>query len=172
MNNATERWLPIPVSGYEGFYEASNLGRVRSTPRKAANGSVGRILKPYQTPDVHLMVALSVNGKSKSFLVHRLIAITFIGPPPPGLEVCHQDGDGLNNVLDNLRWGTRSDNVRDAIRHGTNTWISRTHCPQGHPYDTENTSIGRRGNGRTFRVCRICSREAKRRYEERRRSRS
>jgi HNH endonuclease/NUMOD4 motif len=171
MDDGTERWLPIP--GYEGFYEASDLGRIRSVPRKKPNGQpVGTVLKPWTRPDGHLMVVLCVNGQKTSSLVHRLTAITFIGAQPPGCEVCHNDGNPANNVPGNLRWGTRGDNVRDSVRHGTNTWAARTHCPQGHPYDAENTITGKRGNGRTFRACRICTREAKRRSDKRRRSKS
>lgn len=160
-----ESWLSVP--GYEGFYEVSDFGRVRSLPRKTRNGCPGRILKPGLSSG-HLTVALSIDRQKKSFLVHRLVVLAFIGPPPsPEYEVCHNDGDPLNNTLDNLRWGTRSDNLLDSVRHGTHVWASRVYCPQGHPYNEENTATGRRGNGKTFRVCRICSREAKRRYEDR-----
>jgi len=169
MDNVTERWLP--VVGYEGFYEVSDLGRVRSMRRRVAGGRAVRILKPCQYPRGHLKVVLCVNGQKKDMLVHRLVAIAFIGPQPPGCEVCHYDGNPANNVLGNLRWGTRGDNIRDSIRHGTNAWASRTHCPQGHPYDTENTVISHRGNGNAFRLCRICSQEAKRRYAARERNR-
>jgi hypothetical protein len=166
-----ERWLPIP--GYEGFYEASDLGHIRSVPRPTGgHGHPGRVLKPWTKPTGHLTVALCVNRARKSFDVHRLVAITFLGAPPDGHEVCHNDGDPANNRIANLRWGTRSDNIRDSVRHGTNHWTSRTHCANGHPYDAENTIIFSRGDGRHFRACAICVRERKRRYDRRRRSSS
>ena len=161
----SERWLPIP--GYEGFYEASDLGRIRTLPRSFRKSAV-RVLKPAVMPAGHLQVALSVNGQQKSFCVHRLVAITFLGAPPPGHEVCHDDGNPANNVLSNLRWGTRGDNIRDSVRHGTNAWASRTHCPQGHAYDEENTGFTRRGD-KTQRYCRACKHEIQRRYHRRRR---
>jgi hypothetical protein len=57
---------------------------------------------------------------SKIVKAHRLVAMAFIGPAPsPGHEVAHGDGNRINNALPNLRWATRSENVRDSIRHGT-----------------------------------------------------
>jgi hypothetical protein len=57
-------------------------------------------------------------GKRKTRAIHRLVALAFLGPPPPGHEVCHRDGNKLNNRAGNLYWGTRSDNMRDKYRHG------------------------------------------------------
>lgn len=168
MSNAIpERWLPIP--GYEGYYEASDLGRIRTLPRSFRKSFV-RVLKPWTKPCGHLMVALSVNGRLRSHDVHRLVALTFLGAPPsPHHEICHNDGNPANNVPSNLRWGTRSENILDAVRHGTNHWTSRTHCPKGHPYDEENTRITNRVNGRTQRICIICRRETVRQSDRRRR---
>lgn len=168
MTDATpERWLPIP--GYEGYYEASDLGRIRSLPRSFRKSYV-RVLRPYTRKDDHLMVALSVNGRSKSHLLHRLIALTFIGPQPsPRHEVCHNDGNPANNRPGNLRWGTRGENVLDTVRHGTNYWTSKTHCAQGHPFDERNTRIVKRSRGGTQRVCITCRRETVRQSDRRRR---
>ena len=167
MHDGTERWLPIP--DYEGYYEASNLGRIRSLPRSFRKGD-GRVLKPWTRKDRHLMVALSVNSQSTSLLVHRLIAFTFIGPPPsPAHEICHNDGNPANNVLGNLRWGTRSENLYDTVRHGVNYWATRTHCAQGHEFTPENTRIVPRPGGKTQRVCIICRRETVRKSDRRRR---
>lgn len=168
MTDATERWLPVP--GYEGFYEVSDHGRIRSLPRKTITGMRGgQILQPWTRKDAHLMVAMSVRNSQKSYLLHRLIALAFIGPPPsPAHEVCHNDGDPANNVPGNLRWGTRSDNVFDSVRHGTNYWTSRTRCAKGHLYDEENTRIVSR-NGKTNRVCITCRRAVVRRADRKRR---
>lgn len=121
-----EIWKPIP--GYEGRYEASDQGRIRSVPRKVRgchwNGAEfqrsvpGRILKPGRYNDSgHLSVVLGrgTNGRP----VHQLVLLTFVGPPPEGMEVCHNDGDPANNALTNLRYDTRRNNILDSYRHGT-----------------------------------------------------
>jgi hypothetical protein len=115
------------------------------------------------------MVALSVNGRQKSYLLHRLVALTFIGPPPSSAhEVCHNDGNPANNAPGNLRWGTRGENILDTVRHGTNHWASRPCCAQNHPFDEENTRIVSR-NGKTSRICITCRRDVVRRSDRRRR---
>lgn len=124
----TERWLP--VLGFEGHYEVSDLGRVRSVARtlryeqRTASGRLitktrhhpARVLQPGTVKSGHQLVML---GRGHPRLVHRLVLDAFVGPRPPGMEALHGDGDPANNRLRNLRWGTRSENVRDAIRHGT-----------------------------------------------------
>lgn len=65
------------------------------------------------------------DGKVKMAYVHRLVLAAFVGPCPPGMEGCHNDGDSCNNRLSNLRWDTRAGNVRDAVRHGTHVVGSR-----------------------------------------------
>ena len=78
-----------------------------------------RILNPSIGSHGYKVVNLSVGGKPKGFTVHSLIALAFIGSRPSGSDVCHQDGDPLNNALTNLRYDSRLENVRDAQRHGT-----------------------------------------------------
>ena len=149
-----EEWRP--VAGYEGIYEVSSRGRVRSLPRVDSRGrrNRGRYLAVINHPSGHKQVKLSREGTSKPGKLHRIVLIAFMGPPPPGCEVLHGDGDPGNNALSNLRWGTRSENLRDAVRHGTHYWAIKTHCPQRHPYDDENTY--RASDGR--RMCRECLR--------------
>jgi hypothetical protein len=108
----TELWKDIP--GYNGAYQASNLGRIKSLLRKE------RILNPYIN-DVrcHRIAFLRKNGKGKSHKVHRLVMEAFVGPCPEGMEVRHLDGDGGNNNLVNLRYGTHKENMQDTIIHGT-----------------------------------------------------
>lgn len=118
-----------PVVGYEGAYEVSSLGRVRSLDRmiqcrawdKYAKVHVptlkrakGRVLRPGLSSG-HLTVAL---GKDNSRLVHHLVLEAFVGPRPEGCESLHADDVGDNNVLGNLSWGTRSQNLHDAVRNG------------------------------------------------------
>jgi hypothetical protein len=64
-------------------------------------------------------VNFSINNKSNTFYIHRLLLQAFVGNPEKGQEVLHKNGNRLDNSLENLRWGTRSENVQDAILHGT-----------------------------------------------------
>ena len=80
----------------------------------------------------HLIVSL-YNGQTHIHSVHRLVLETYIGPCPPDMECRHLDGNPANNKLNNLKWGTRSENSYDAIRHGTHTnfWVGI--CGEKHP---------------------------------------
>lgn len=107
-----EVWKPIP--GYTK-YEVSNLGRILSRARPIAP----RILKPVINKDGYGYVVLSRDKTRHKMGVHQLVALAFLGTPPDKSEVCHKDGNPHNNHLDNLKYGSRSDNVKDAQRHGT-----------------------------------------------------
>lgn len=151
-----EVWLP--VTGFEGFYSVSNLGRVRSEAR-VVPGRWGpkrvreRILVLTPRNKVgHLGVALHREGEQVSAWVHRLVLVTFEGPPPKGMECLHRDGDPTNNRLDNLRWGYRSENVQDALRHGRNHNASKTHCKRGHLLSGRNLRVLSKGQ----RSCIAC----------------
>lgn len=101
---ALEVWKPVP--GYEGLYEVSSMGSVRS--------KLG-LLKPTITPTGYLRVALYKQKSRKNFVVHRIVAIAFLqqnGNP----MVCHKDGNKVNNNFENLYWGTHADNVSDSAR--------------------------------------------------------
>jgi hypothetical protein len=117
-----EEWRDIP--GYEGLYQVSSLGRVKSLERVVNHRRHGtqrvseKILKATQNSTGRLTVPLYRGAMRTSGLVHRLVAITFLGDSPKGMEACHNDGNHLNNHVDNLRWGTRSDNMRDKVEHG------------------------------------------------------
>lgn len=153
MNGHAETWKPVP--GYEGAYEASDAGRVKSLPRLDSRGiSVrGRILSQHSHPSGHMKVKLSKPGKQRSASVHRIVALAFLGPQPEGHEVCHNDGDPANNNVNNLRWGTRSENLRDRTRHGIHHQAIKTHCPQGHEYTPGNTYRKKTDNARMCRQC-------------------
>lgn len=114
-----ETWKP--VVGYEGLYEVSDLGRVRSVDRIAGVTRLtqlrGKVLKPGKMKrGGYLLVALRKDGSSHSKAVHALVLEAFVGPRPPGLDCCHGDNDRTNNRLDNLRWDSRQGNVDDAVR--------------------------------------------------------
>ncbi len=131
-----EVWKDIP--GYEGRYQASTLGRIRSLPRvefrKDGHGGYanwsykGRMLKQHAGESGHLHVNLGARNTKK---VHRLILETFVGPCPVGFECLHIDGTPENNRLANLRWGTRVENRADIRVHAQlyrrrqgSTWLS------------------------------------------------
>lgn len=110
-----EEWKDIP--GYEGLYQVSNLGKVKSLPRQ---GSSGKILKFRKCGNYkHLGVVLYKNQKATAFLIHRLVLLTFVGPCPQGLEARHLNGNGSDNKLNNLLWDTHSVNMQDRKLHGT-----------------------------------------------------
>lgn len=116
----SEEWRDIP--GYNGHYKVSDMGRVRSTDRykQTANGQVrfyhSRVLKPGRKKSGHVSVAL---GKGNSVDVHRLVLLSFIGPCPEGHEALHGNHTPDDNRLENLRWGTRSENVKADFEAGT-----------------------------------------------------
>ena len=100
------------VTGYEGRYQVSNMGRIRS---------LSCILKPQRLkPYGYCIVNLYQKGKMKSRLVHRLVLTAFVGPCPKGMEACHfPDRNPANNRLENLRWDTPKNNCLDQKIHGT-----------------------------------------------------
>lgn len=112
----TENWKPIP--GYEGYYEVSDLGRVKSLARVVPHPTVPageiplreRILK--QSPIRYPAVNLSRDGRQKNVKVHRLVAEVFV-PNPEGYEVVdHLNGDTHDNRAANLDWCTREENIK------------------------------------------------------------
>ena len=119
-----EIWKPIP--GYEGYYEVSNLGRVKSLDREhiTSNGKhrsiKGRMLKLNLSQE-YANVELNKEGHPHVYSVHRLVAMTFIPNPENKQTVNHKDGDKLNNVVDNLEWMTWSENNKHAHETGLNT---------------------------------------------------
>jgi hypothetical protein len=122
-----EEWRP--VVGYEGLYEVSSLGRVRSLERQQFVGACGwrgsyvrtwpsRIMKTKLCRGYE-QLTLSKDGSEKSLYVHGLVAAAFIGSRPEGFQVAHGDGSRLNNSLSNLRYASVIDNVGDRRLHGT-----------------------------------------------------
>jgi len=118
----SEIWRDIP--GWEGLYQVSDMGRVRSFDRHvpATGGSQalrrGRILIPVPKQGRYLAVTLAAGRRRKQHLLHDLVLLAFIGPRPAGLQGCHADDDKANNALDNLRYDTPHGNAQDQIRNG------------------------------------------------------
>lgn len=162
MAHATgaERWLAVP--GYEGRYEISDHGRVRSL--LAWRGRPGpRIINPTCDTHGYPTVSLYRDGERTTIGVHRLVLEAFVGPRPDELLTRHLDGDPSNNRLDNLTYGTSTENHVDQVRHGTHHHAAKTHCKNGHEFTPENTdtSVG-------YRRCVTCHRENSRCYAQRR----
>lgn len=115
------------ICGYEGYYQISNFGRVKSLARPVfkRDGSFHRfknetIKSPKISKDGYLSVTLSVNGDNKTFTIHRLVANAFIPKPETDdtLEVNHIDMNRENNVVYNLEWVTHQDNVKYSSNKG------------------------------------------------------
>lgn len=113
-----EVWRPIPT--YEGLYEISNLGRVRSLPREETTEGRHRVAVVRKRKGSLLSlrggryktVVLYKNGRGRQFTVHRIVALVFLGHPPEDLsEVNHIDEDKHNNCVWNLEWSTRKENA-------------------------------------------------------------
>lgn len=160
MDATPEEWRP--VVGYEGLYEVSDLGRVRSLDRMIPDrwGGLrpvkGKILAANISPQTGYKTATltdAAGGRKLYYaLVHRLVLEAFVGPCPPGMECCHKDLDRSNEALSNLRWDTRSANTLDAVQHRTNHNAAKTRCPQGHLYD----AVEKKSGGRVGRYCKQC----------------
>jgi len=102
----TEGWLP--VVGYEGEYEVSDFGRVRSL-------KTGTMMKPLPSKGGYVQVCLRTLGVAKWHLIHKLVLEAFVGPRPDGMEACHSpDSKGDNNSLGNLRWDTKVANLAEC----------------------------------------------------------
>lgn len=115
-----EFWLP--VRGYEGLYQVSNLGRVRSL-REIRGGMNRRRTTPrvltQHTRGRYPFVSLSREGRGRSCSTHVLVADAFLGPRPDGMVTRHLDGNASNPTLLNLAYGTQGENEADKIAHGT-----------------------------------------------------
>jgi hypothetical protein len=115
-----EEWRDIPE--YEGFYQASNYGRIKSLSRYVVSGKSrrfieGRIRKQRKDLKGYLSLSLHKNKKEKSFKVHRIVLTVFDRPPKEGEEGNHKDGNKSNNYLENIEWVTHKQNCehRDNI---------------------------------------------------------
>ena len=108
----SEEWRPI--LGYEGAYEISSMGRVRK---------VSPLVLSLAVHGKYYTVGLAGRGTlqhpSKTKLVHRMVLEAFHGKAAPGMVARHLNGNGRDNRLENLAWGTQSENMYDTVRHGT-----------------------------------------------------
>lgn len=140
-----EEWRDI--EGHEGLYQVSNTGKVKSLRS-------GKILKTESGEWGHQRVNLG--RRERGLRVHRLVLEAFVGPCPPGMECCHNNGDPSDNRVENLRWDTKKSNAADKRKHGNDPMLNRTHCPRGHPLEAPNLRAA--GLLRGFRACLACDR--------------
>lgn len=159
-----ERWSPIPE--WDGWYEASDCGRVRSIPRvvhlRSGHSRTyrSRLLTPDYSKRDYPRVCLRRNGAGSWRYVHRLVLSAFRGPAPVGMNGCHSDGNPANCHLSNLRWDTQTNNLLDAVLAGDHWQVRKRVCPMDHRLEHPNlvrsqlTIPGRRGG----RSCLACSR--------------
>jgi hypothetical protein len=120
-----ERW--VAVVGFEGLYEVSDQGRVRSLDRWLPhNHGEGRWMRgQVLNPSVnharggYLQLHLAGGGRRASKAVHLIVAHAFLGPPPPGMQAAHENGRVMDCRLANLSYKTPAQNCEDKIRHGT-----------------------------------------------------
>ena len=113
------------IIGYEGLYQISNLGNIKSYPKKYQHCDTV-ILNPSTNQYGYKYVCLYKNGKCKNYLIHRLVAMNFIPNPDNLPQINHKDENKINNCVNNLEWcsneynaayGTR--NIRNSITQGT-----------------------------------------------------
>ncbi len=129
----TEEWRPVP--GYDGAYEVSDQGQVRSYLRRGRSTDRREtpvIVKGSATHSGYRVVSL----RGRRWSVHELVLTAFVGPrtaPWPETEVRHLDGHKSHNWLENLQWGTKSENADDMVLHGHHPQARKARCARrGH----------------------------------------
>lgn len=113
-----EEWKS--VAGYEGIYEVSNWGRVRTSLNiNFGHYKPGKVFNLHLGKNGYFMVGLWRDKKRVPTTVHSLVLETFVSPRPTGMVCRHLDGDRTNNAVNNLQWGTYEENSADRKGHGT-----------------------------------------------------
>lgn len=132
--------------GYEGLYEVSDRGLVRSLdrdevltgPRPGIRHRNGRLLRQFPVKDSpYLYVRLSKDGRARTRTVHTIVLEAFAGPRLPSSQECRHGTDGPHNNRwpENICWGSKSENTFDQVKHGTHIHSRKITCPRGHAYD-------------------------------------
>lgn len=127
----TENWRPI--AGFEGSYEISDLGRVRSLDRAVKNSFPGttrvvrgKVMALHLDKDGYHYVTLKQHGTEKKIKVHREVLLAFVGPAPEdNSQANHIDFCITNNSVGNLEWASPSENVRHSAKAGRLSWSLR-----------------------------------------------
>lgn len=153
---SVEEWRPVP--GFEGSYDVSDLGNVRSVTRLVNYSDGRRRIYPgkpcriWLGPRRYLMVSM---GRGKNYYVHLLVAVAFHGTRPQGLVACHGIGGAFDNRASNLRWDTARENNLDRGRHGTDSKRNQETCLRGHELGGRNLRVSPTALG--LRECRACA---------------
>lgn len=168
----SETWLP--AVGYEGYYEVSDLGNVRSIDRIVyrKDGGEERRRGTPMSPKTergrggYRRVSLRKSGIRLTHTVHSLVLSAFVGPRPDGMQIDHIDNDPGNNRLENLQYVNAAENtnrqklfgtsVSDRANRGIHHQVIKTHCPRGHELKDPNLVISQKIKG--GRSCRACAR--------------
>jgi hypothetical protein len=152
-------WRAIP--GWEELYAVSDDGQVKSLSRPRRKTE--RILAAQRERLRPYWFVTLWRGKMPSHRrIHNLMLEAFVGPRPDGAFGLHTDDDPDNNLLPNLRWGTRSQNSLDMVANGRHNHARKTHCKWGHPLSGENLIMTSKQ-----RACRACARRRNVAYKAR-----
>lgn len=160
-----ESWVDIPQ--WEGFYQISNKGRVKSLARRVYyRGGV----KYYEKPETMLTpglvgakrrlyprVVLCDGPRQRHAMVHMLMAESFLADSYfPGAQACHWDDNQFNNTIENIRWGTRRENKLDQVRNGNHHQSNKSYCSRNHSLLLSENLVpsGVKQNKRQCRACR------------------
>ena len=150
-----------PVYGYEGLYEVSSNGDVRSVDRwlTSKDGKTrfyaGQTVRPSTSRRGYKRIICYKEGcPPKTRTLHSLVLEAFVSPRPIGYLGCHNNGDPADNRLENLRWDTASANCADMEKHGTNNYRNRDNCPRGHRLVENNIQESKKKEHR--RACKSC----------------
>lgn len=145
------------IEGYEGSYQVSDLGQVRSLDRQTNGGWMkGQILKPFVHPLGYHQYRLYDGGFGVTKQVHTLVGKAFLTPKSGDDMVLHGPNGVSDNSVSNLSWGTAKQNALDRTRDGTNHQALKTHCPREHILSEPNLQKGKLKKG--LRDCLACSR--------------
>lgn len=149
----SELWLPTLVA--PDRYSVSNKGRVR-------NDLTGTIRVPGvgKPPNDYQSVDWKTAGKRIHLKVHILVLEVWVEPRPEGMLGLHRNDDHQDNRVENLYWGTQTQNMQDRIRNGKNPMLAKTHC-RNHP---DELLVQVQWGETIKRVCRSCRRDHDRRY--------
>lgn len=109
----------IEVPGYHVTKDGDVFSRRVKGPKIRLGDTWFKLKPPSDNFGRKILILKDLDGQKKNFKVHRLVLQAYVGPCPEGLECCHNDGNPSNNKLENLRWDTKQNNVKDKRRHGT-----------------------------------------------------
>lgn len=143
QKGGVEIWKDIP--GFDGRYQVSSMGRVRSHMYPRAR-ILKQVINARGRPKINLYL-VGEPGNAVTREVHRLVLEAFVGPCPDGMEACHNNGNPLDNRLSNLRWDTHSANAVDKRFHGTAGKLT--------PYDVQTIRTWVEGGARQVDVAQM-----------------